>query len=445
MSDTKRRSQLETTRAVWRRLRPFRGRIVFSTTLATASALTTLYIPRLIGRAVDLIVGPNQVDFHGIGRIAIGIVLCALAVAVCQQLMALTNNSVAFAASRKLREEAFAKLQTLPLKYIDSQPYGDVVGRLASDVEQFADGLLLALTQFFSGVASIVGVLVFMFATNVWIALVVVALTPISLVVAGAIARRSFNLFGRRSILQGHQTAFASETSSCRRVAIAFGREERLADAYDELDEELSRASFGATFVSSLANPATRFVNGLVYMTVGVVGAFAVARGALSVGQLVVFLSYSEQYAKPFNEISGVATEFQNALACAGRIFEFLEAESEEPDPSDALAPTADRALFSFGSAGVARGDRGSDGVRQNDAGESSYAFLRAGFGANSRRRDGRAKNRAFGVARALWHGAAGDVAQKRNDSRERPYGRDRRRRRGIRADRDGVSTRIFR
>lgn len=338
-SRSSRREQFETLKRVWRYVRRYRLLLFASFALATATTLTTLYIPRLIGAAVDLLVGPEQVDFDGIGVIMTKVFVCACAVGVGQAIMAAINNRIAYNTSRDARNEAFAKLGALPLKYVDERAHGEIVSRIITDAEQFADGLLLGVAQLFTGVVTIVGVLVFMLSVNFKIAIVVVALTPASFLVAGVISRRSFWLFRRQTKLRGAETGFINETIQGLKVVRAFNREEASEERFNSLDEEFAAASLKATFISSLTNPATRFVNSLVYMSVGLVGAFSVVSGATTVGSLVVFLSYAEQYTKPFNEISSVATEFQNALACAERIFELIDEPPEEPDPVDAVAP----------------------------------------------------------------------------------------------------------
>ncbi len=328
-SNLTRRAKYRTLARVWRYARRYRALLFGSFALAAATTLTTLYIPRLVGSAVDLLVGPGEVDFPGIGRLVVKILACACAVAVGQFVMAALNNRLAYNTSRDARYDAFSQLGSTPLKYIDERAHGEVVSRIVADAEQFADGLLLGVAQLFTGAVAIVGVLVFMLSVNFKIAIVVVALTPTSFLVAGFISRRSFKLFRRQSELRGAETGYITEATQGVRVIRAFNRSEAAEAQFGTLDAQLESASRQAIFISSLTNPATRFVNSLVYMSVGLVGAFAVMSGAMTVGGLVVFLSYAEQYTKPFNEISSVATEFQNALACAERLFELIDAPTE--------------------------------------------------------------------------------------------------------------------
>ena len=306
-----------------------RGAIACSFGLATCATLATLYIPRALGRGVDALVGPGRVDFEAIKVCALEILACAVIAAVGTYAATLLNARIAYGASRRIREDAFARLLKAPLKELDGRSRGEIASAIVSDADQLADGLSLGVAQFCTGIISIIGTLAFMLATDVRIAFVVIALTPASLLVARFIASRSFSLFKRRSELRALQTGFVSEAIEGRRSIKSFRLEERAAEEFDALDAELTDATLKATFISSLANPATRFVNGVVYAVVGLVGALATIRGLITVGSLVVFLSYAEQYAKPFNEISSVATEFQNALASAGRLFALIDLDAE--------------------------------------------------------------------------------------------------------------------
>lgn len=311
--------------------------MVLSVLLAAVSVAASLYIPILTGNAVDLILGPGQVDFPGIFRILVKIGIAIGVAALCQWTMNVSNNHVAYRVVRDIREDAFRRLQRLPLRYLDSHPAGEVVSRMIADVDQFADGLLMGFTQLFTGVLTILGTLFFMFSVNVGISLVVVLVTPVSLMVAAFIAKRTYDMFRLQSQVRGEQTGFVEEMVGEQKVVQAFGREEKALEQFDEVNERLRKCSLRAIFFSSITNPSTRFVNSLVYTGVGVVGALSVVGGGLTVGQLSCFLSYANQYTKPFNEISGVVTELQNALACAGRVFELMEEEPQIPDAPDAL------------------------------------------------------------------------------------------------------------
>ena len=297
----------------------------------------TLYIPILTGNAVDCILGPGQVDFAGILVILKKMAVIILLTAIVQWLMNACNNKITYQVIRDVRDEAFRKLEILPLKYIDSHAHGDIVSRIIADVDQFSDGLLMGFTQLFTGVITIIGTLLFMISINVTTTLIVVVLTPLSFFIANFIAKRTFKMSKLQSETRGEQTALIDEMIGNEKVVKAFSREEKVIEQFDEVNNRLEKASVKAIFFSSLTNPCTRFVNSLVYAGVGIVGAFLAIRGRISVGQLSSFLSYANQYTKPFNEISGVVTELQNAIACAGRIFEFIEEEPQIPDAEDAI------------------------------------------------------------------------------------------------------------
>lgn len=335
-SEKKKTKQSETLKKVFRHLGRYRIFVVFSILLATVSVALTLYIPKLTGYAVDYIVGPGEVSFSGAIRVMIRIGICTLITALAQWLMNVCNNKMTYQIVRDIRNEAFRKIEILPLKYIDGHPYGEVVSRVIADVDQFADGLLMGFTQLFTGVATIVGTLCFMLSVNVMITFVVVLITPVSFLVANFIAKRTFSMFRIQSEIRGEQTGLIDEMIGNQKVVQAFGKGEDVTERFDEVNERLGKAYIKATFFSSITNPATRFVNSLVYTGVGIAGAFAAINGALSVGQLSSFLSYANQYTKPFNEISGVVTEFQNAVACAQRIFDLIEEEPQTPEPADA-------------------------------------------------------------------------------------------------------------
>ena len=311
--------------------------MALSVLLAAASVAASLYIPILTGSAVDLILGPGQVDFSGIFRILVKIGIAIGVAALCQWTMNVSNNHVAYRVVRDIRQDAFRRLQKLPLRYLDSHPAGEVVSRMVADVDQFADGLLMGFTQLFTGVLTILGTLFFMFSVNVGISLVVVLVTPVSLFVAAFIAKRTYTMFRLQSQVRGEQTGFVEEMVGEQKVVQAFGREKKALEQFDEVNERLRKCSLRAIFFSSITNPSTRFVNSLVYTGVGLVGALSVVGGGLTVGQLSCFLSYANQYTKPFNEISGVVTELQNALACAGRVFELIEEEPQLPDSPNAV------------------------------------------------------------------------------------------------------------
>ena len=311
--------------------------LLLSIILAAISVALTLYIPILTGNAVDCILGPGQVDFAGILVILKKMAVIILLTAIVQWLMNACNNKITYQVIRDVRDEAFRKLEILPLKYIDSHAHGDIVSRIIADVDQFSDGLLMGFTQLFTGVITIIGTLLFMISINVTTTLIVVVLTPLSFFIANFIAKRTFKMSKLQSETRGEQTARIDEMIGNEKVVKVFGREEKVIEQFDEVNNRLEKASVKAIFFSSLTNPCTRFVNSLVYAGVGIVGAFLAIRGRISVGQLSSFLSYANQYTKPFNEISGVVTELQNAIACAGRIFEFIEEEPQIPDAEDAI------------------------------------------------------------------------------------------------------------
>ena len=307
-----------------------------SIVLAAVTVALTLYIPILTGRAVDLIITKGQVDFAGILVILERMAVVILLTAAAQWIMNACNNKITYNVIRDIRKEAFERIEHLPLKYIDSHSYGEVVSRVIADVDQFADGLLMGFTQFFTGIVTIFGTLIFMLTISVNITVAVVVITPLSLFVASFIAKKTFSMFKLQSETRGEQTAFIEEMVGNQKVVQAFSHEDEALEQFDEINGRLQKYSLRAIFFSSITNPATRFINSLVYATVGVVGAFLAIKGSITVGQLSSLLSYANQYTKPFNEISGVITEFQNALVCAERIFALIEEPTEEPDASDA-------------------------------------------------------------------------------------------------------------
>ena len=337
MADKKMMGQGKTLKKVFRYLGRYRIFAVFSILLAAVSVALTLYVPKLTGQAVDHIIGPGHVDIPGAVQVMIRIGVCTLVTALAQWLMNVCNNKMTYQVVRDIRNEAFQKIEILPLKYIDGHPYGEVVSRVIADVDQFADGLLMGFTQLFTGVATIAGTFGFMLSVNVSITFVVVLITPVSFFVANFIAKRTFTMFRRQSEIRGEQTGLIDEMIGNQKVVQAFGRGKKVTEEFDKVNEKLGKAYIRATFFSSITNPATRFVNSLVYTGVGITGAFAVVNGSLTVGQLSSFLSYANQYTKPFNEISGVVTEFQNAVACAQRIFDLIEEEPQVPEPGDVV------------------------------------------------------------------------------------------------------------
>jgi ATP-binding cassette subfamily B multidrug efflux pump len=322
---------------VLHKIRPYSLFVVCSLIVAAVSVAAQLYIPILCGDAIDLMLGKGNVDFAGVGRIIVEVLVVAVAAAFAQWLLSVCNNRITFSVSRDLRNEALRKIQTLPLSYLDSHPSGDIVSRMVADVDTFADGLLMGFTQLFSGVLTILGTLLFMLSENVVITLVVVCITPLSLLVASFLAKRSYKYFQGQSSVRGEQTALVNEMIEGQKVVQAFGHEAESLDAFDEVNGRLQDVSLKAIFFSSMTNPATRFVNNIVYAGVGLVGALYAVRGGITIGQLSVFLNYANQYTKPFNEISGVVTELQNALACAARVFELLDADDQIPEAENAV------------------------------------------------------------------------------------------------------------
>ena len=331
-----------TLRRVLEKIRPYSFFVVCSLIVATVSVAAQLYIPILCGSAIDLMLGKGTVDFAGVMRIVVQIVVVAVIAAFAQWLLSVCNNRITFSVSRDLRNAALRKIQILPLSYLDSHPSGDIVSRMVADVDTFADGLLMGFTQMFSGLLTIFGTLLFMLKENVPITLVVVCITPLSLVVASFLAKRSYKYFQGQSSVRGEQTALVNEMIEGQKVVQAFGHEAESLDAFDEVNGRLQDVSLKAIFFSSMTNPATRFVNNIVYAGVGLVGAVYAVAGRITIGQLSIFLNYANQYTKPFNEISGVVTELQNALACAARVFELLDAEDQIPEAENAKALQTD-------------------------------------------------------------------------------------------------------
>ena len=332
----KQAGQKEIIKKVLEYIRPQWFRVLLSLLMAVISVALTLYLPVLTGRVVDHILGPGKVEFTEIIAILRTMLIAILLTAAAQWIMNIANNRIVYTVKRSIREEAFQKIEILPLKYLDGHSTGEIVSRIIADVDQFADGLLMGFTQLFTGVATIVGTLFFMLSVNAGITVVVVVLTPISLFVANFIAKRTYSMFKLQSATRGEQTALINEMIENQKVVQAYGQEKKVQTRFDEINGRLEKYSLRAIFFSSITNPATRFVNSLVYTGVGLTGAFAAVRGVMTVGQLSAFLSYANQYTKPFNEISGVITELQNAIACAGRVFELIDEEPQIPDPEPA-------------------------------------------------------------------------------------------------------------
>lgn len=332
-------NQLAVLKKVLHRIRRYWPGLILSLLLATLYVVMTLYIPILVGNAIDCIVDAGRVDFALMGVHLRNVVICAVAAALAQWLMSHINNQMTYNVTRDIRNEAFRHIQVLPLSYLDAHPQGDVVSRVISDVDTFADGLLMGFTQLFTGIMTILGTLLFMLRIHWGIALVVVCITPLSLVVANFIATRTYSMFKLQAVTRGEQTGLMDETIGNVKVVRAFGHEKASMEQFDEINGRLQSASLRAIFFSSLVNPCTRFVNSVVYAGVGLTGALIAIGGGISVGNLTSFLNYANQYTKPFNEISGVVTELQNALACAGRVFELIETPARSLEPEDPQRP----------------------------------------------------------------------------------------------------------
>ena len=339
-SNNKRKGQAAALRQVLSYIKKYRLMVGVSLLLAAVTVVLTLYVPILTGDAVDLLLGKGQVDFGAVFAIMRKIGIAVLATAAAQWVMNICNNHITYHVVRDIREAAFHRLEELPLKYLDAHAYGDIVSRVIADVDTFADGLLMGFTQLFTGVLTIGGTLVFMLATNVPIALVVVCITPVSFLVARFIATRTYSMFKLQSETRGEQTSLIEEMIDNQKVVKTFSREAAVKSQFAEINDRLEKCSLKAIFFSSITNPSTRFVNSLVYAGVGIFGALLAIRGGISVGRLSCFLSYANQYTKPFNEISGVVTELQNALACAARIFELIDETPQVPDSADARVLT---------------------------------------------------------------------------------------------------------
>lgn len=328
-------SRMEVMKKLYLKAKSYMPAFALSMVLAIITVLGNLAVPLLVGKAVDCIVGAGDVDFAGIAKILIGILLSVGAAAAAQWFMGLCNNYMTYGIVHDIRDEAFKHIQRLPLSYLDSHPTGDTVSRMISDVEQLANGLLMGFTNFFTGVITIVGVLCFMLSVNPVIALVVVAVTPLSLIIANFITKHTYSMFRIQTKTKGEETALIDELISEQKIVQAFGYEDRAQGRFDDINERLQACSLRALFYSSLTNPSTRFVNAVAYAGIGTIGAAAAISGGISVGGLVSLLSYTNQYTKPFNEITDVLAELQNALACAARLFELIEAPEQSPEPDE--------------------------------------------------------------------------------------------------------------
>lgn len=336
--------KLSTIKQVWNYVKEYKLLLFVSLLFAIASVALTLYIPIIVGKAIDLLInGADTVNLLKVGELLKEVGLIAVVIGILQWIMGVINNKITFNITRDVRNEAFGKIERLPLRYIDSHPYGEIVNRVIADVDQLADGLLMGFTQLFTGIVTIIGTFVFLILINFKIALVVVILTPLSLFIASFIAKKTYSMFHTQSRVRAEQTAIIDEMIGSLKVVKAFSHEDEAIEKFDDANKRLQKCSVKAIFFSSLVNPATRFVNALVYASVALVGAFTIINSlgvALTIGALASLLSYATQFAKPFNEISGVVSELQSALACADRVFEFINEQNEIPDESDALVLT---------------------------------------------------------------------------------------------------------
>ena len=428
--------QIATIKRILTYIKQYRFWVAASLILAVVTVATTLYAPILVGDGVDLIVDQGLVDFPGLLVILEKVAVVIAITGLSQWLMNHINNKITYRVVKDIRTKAFDRLEELPLSYVDSHRHGDIISRIIADIDQFSEGLLMGFTQLFTGVMTILGTLGFMLSVNPFITLVVVLLTPISLFVAAFIAKRTFSMFTLQSKTRGELTALVDEMLGNQKVVQAFGQEQEAQKRFEEINGRLKDCSLKAIFFSSITNPSTRFVNGLVYAAVGVAGAFAAVRGALSVGQLSVFLSYANQYTKPFNEISGVVTELQNAIASAARVFELIDEEAEPSEDGAGELGCAEgkveleHVYFSYdpqvkliedlnlaGEAGTAGGHRRPHRVRKEHGDQPAHALLRREFRPDPGGRPGRALHHQEEPAGKLRDGAPGDLAQVRGPS----------------------------
>ena len=433
-------NQKTVLKKVLRRIRRYWAGVAASVVLATVYVVMTLYIPILVGNAIDCIVDMGRVDFTAMKGFLWKVIGCSFTAAVSQWVMSQINNRMTYRVTQDIRDEAFRHIQVLPLSYLDAHPQGDVVSRVISDVDTFADGLLMGFTQLFTGVMTILGTLVFMLRIHWAIALVVICVTPLSLVVANFIATRTYSMFRKQTVTRGEQTGLIDETIGQMKVVQAFGHQAQTMEQFDEVNERLKKCSLRAIFFSSLTNPCTRFVNSVVYALVGLTGALAAIAGGITVGNLTSFLNYANQYTKPFNEISGVITELQNALACAGRVFELIEAPARSPEPENPQRPEVVKGRveikdlrFSYVPEKPLIDDRGTrtagshcrpNRLRKNHFYQSSDALLRPSGWADPSRWS---KHPEYGSGRAekmCGHGAAGYLAEGGNHSGEYCHGK---------------------
>ena len=407
---------------VLRYIRPYMHYVILSLLFAALSVILTLYAPILLGEAIDCIVGKGNVDFGEIFLILEKTACVIIVTGIAQWLMNLCNNQITYGVVKDIRLKAFKKLENLPLSYVDSHASGDTISRIITDVEQFSDGLLMGFSQFFTGAVTILATLLFMLSIDVKISLVVVLITPLSFFVAGFIAKRTYMMFKKQSETRAKMTSLVNEMVGNQKVVQAFGYGRRASKRFDEINDTLKGYSLRAIFFSSITNPSTRFVNNLVYMGVGITGALSAITGAISVGQLSCFLTYANQYTKPFNEISGVVTELQNAFACAKRVFDFMEEEPETPDDADAVVLkevegnlSLCNVSFSYKKETPLLKDlnhRRADRMREDDSYQSPDEILRCKSGRDPDGGDRYPPSYTKESERKLRHGPAGDVAE---------------------------------
>ena len=422
----------KTLRRILHYIRPYTALVTLSLLLSALTVGLTLYIPILTGRGVDYIVGEGQVDFTGLLAVIAGILISIAVTAVAQWVMNHINNKVTYRIVRDLRVQAFDHLQELPLSYVDRHSSGDLLSRVITDIDQFSDGLLLGFTQLFTGVATIVGTIIFMLGINPWITLIVVVLSPLSFLVADFISKKSFTMFKKQSETRGELTGFTNEMLGGIKVVQAFGYQDEAYEEFDEINKRLSEYSLKATFFSSITNPATRFMYSAIYAGVAIAGCFSVMGGMLTVGQLSSFLSYTNQYTKPFNDITSVLTEFQNSIASAARVFELIDEPAAPADPADAVVLTEpegrillkdvdfsytperapDPGSESLRKAGAADRHRGAHRLRKDHPHQPAHAFLRCAEGLHPGGRPRHTPDHPPLSSHQLRHGPPGDLAE---------------------------------